>query len=129
MSVIVDSSSIFRALISRKTVKVAGESTLELARYELGNAILKEHRIFKTLTLDEAERLAGEVSTLLENMSIIHFSNQVDVLKVANETGTTYYDASYLYASKETGLILSTEDERLRKAANKLGIRTKKLEE
>jgi predicted nucleic acid-binding protein len=129
MSVIVDSSSIFRALISRKTVKVAGESTLELARYELGNAIFKEHRIFKTLTFDEAERLAGEVSSLLENMSIIHFSNQVEVLKVAAETGTTYYDASYLYASMDTGMILSTEDERLRKAANKLGIRTKKLEE
>ncbi len=55
MSVIVDSSSIFRALITRKRVKIAGESTLELAKYELGNAILKEHRIFKTLTLDEAE--------------------------------------------------------------------------
>ena len=129
MSVIVDSSSIFRALISRKTVKVAGESTLELARYELGNAILKEHRIFKTLTLDEAEKLSGEVSSLLENMSIIHFSNQVEVLKVATETGTTYYDASYLCASMEAGMILSTEDERLRKAANKLGIRTKKFDE
>ncbi len=129
MSVNVDPSSIFRALITRKTVKVAGESTLELARYELGNAIPEEHRIFKTLTLDEAEKLAGKVSSLLDNMSIIHFSNQVEVLKVATETDTTIYDASYLYASMETGLILSTEDERLRKAANKLGIRTKKLEE
>lgn len=129
MSVLVDSSTIFRALASRKTVQVAGEYTLELARYELGNAILKEYRIFKTLKLDEVEELAAAVTKLLDNMTIVSAPEEVEVIKVAVETSLSFYDASFLTAAKKMGLTLSTEDERLLKAANRLGVKTMRLEE
>jgi len=129
MSILADSSTIFRALINRKTVQIAGELTIELTQYELGNAVLKEHRIFKTLTYDEALKLAGAVNKLMDNMTIVSPPEETEILEVALETNLSFYDASYLATAKKMSLVLSTEDERLLKAANKLGVRTKRLEE
>jgi predicted nucleic acid-binding protein len=129
MSVLADSSTIFRALAVRKTVQVAGEFTLELARYELGNAILKEYRIFKTLTLDEADTLAASMEKLLDNMTIVSVPEAAEIIKVAVEASLSFYDASFLATAKKMGLTLSTEDERLLKAAKKFDVKTMRLEE
>ena len=128
MSILADTSTIFRALATRKTVRVAGEYTLELARYELGNAILKEHKVFKTLTREEAGELAGEASRLLDNMTLLPVTDFEGVMRTAVDTGLSFYDASYLYTAKSMGLTLSTEEERLGRASRGLSLPTTSLE-
>ena len=112
------------------TRRLAGHNTLELARYEVGNAILKENRIFKTLTLSEAEELIRAASTLFKNMAVLTIEDsEADITKAAIETGLTYYDASYLHTAATLGLTLATEDKRLNQAAKLAGILTTTLAE
>jgi predicted nucleic acid-binding protein len=112
------------------TRRLAGHNTLELARYEVGNAILKENRIFKTLTPSETEELTRAASTLLKNMTVLTIEDsEADITKVAIETGLTYYDASYLHTAKILGLTLATEDKRLTQAAKQAGTPTANLAE
>ena len=50
-------------------------------------------------------------------MKIIDMSVlDIEVLRFACESGLTYYDASYAYATLSNNLILVTEDKRLRNA-------------
>jgi predicted nucleic acid-binding protein len=128
LSFLADSSTIFRALTSRRAVRVAGENTLDLARYEVGNAILKEVKIFKTLSPNEAEELARAAGDLLNNMTLLSMGGIASVLEVAAETDLSFYDASYLNAAKSFGLTLSTEDAKLARTAQRLGIRTSNLD-
>ncbi len=128
MSILADSSTIFRALASRKTMRVAGENSLDLARYEVGNAILKELVIFKVLSPEQAEVLAHEGETLFSNMTMFSALSEEEVLAVAFETGMSFYDASYLLTAKNWGLTLATEDTRLSRVAQRLGISTVSLD-
>ena len=124
MSLLADSSTIFRALATRRATRVAGESTLDLARYEIGNAILKERKIFKALTAEQAKLLAREGETLLRNMTLLPALNVEEILELAMKTGLSFYDTSYLYTARREGLKLATEDTRLSKVAGDLGIIT-----
>jgi predicted nucleic acid-binding protein len=121
MSVLADASTIFLALVTRRTVRVAGSYTLDLARYELGNAALRQLRS-GTFSEEEAMELAEASSSILRNMVILPVEDEPKVLRLAAATGLTFYDASYLHTAERLRLTLATEDARLAHAAKHIGV-------
>jgi len=121
MSVLADASTIFLALAKRMTVHVAGSCTLDLARYELGNAALRQLRL-GTLSEEEAAELAEASSSILGNMLVLRVEDEPEVLRLAAAMGLTFYDASYLHTAERLSLTLATEDARLGRAAKRVGV-------
>jgi predicted nucleic acid-binding protein len=129
MSLLADASTIFRALITRRTARVAGEYTLDLARHELGNATLRQMRTHGTLTEEEAEELSAAAHSTLLNMTTLTVDDEPGVLRLAAATGLTFYDASYLHTAARLNLTLATEDTRLAQAAEEADVPTTSLAE
>ena len=94
---------------------------LDLTFYEVGNAIWKESSLTKFLTPKEAEKLMTTAETVLANINRV--TNEAKdfqkILKIAQTEKLSYYDSSYVYSAKETGLQLVTEDKELRTKARK----------
>ena len=94
---------------------------LDLTFYEVGNAIWKESSLTKFLTPKEAEKLMTTAETVLANINRV--TNEAKdfqkILRIAQTEKLSYYDSSYVYSAKETGLQLVTEDKELRTKARK----------
>jgi predicted nucleic acid-binding protein len=94
---------------------------LDLTFYEVGNAIWKESSLTKFLTPKEAEKLMTTAETVLANINRV--TNEAKdfqkILKIAQTEKLSYYDSSYVYSAKETGLQLVTEDKELGTKARK----------
>ncbi len=129
MSYVLDSSSIFKAIKQNKVDGIAGAQTLELARYELGNALWKECTKRRSVTPQELVELAGVVKSALNLMeeSTVRCSER-EVLDLARELKLTYYDASYVYCAASRGSILVTEDDEILKRAGHR-VRTMRLDD
>lgn len=98
-----------------------GGHVLDLTSYETANAIRKLSGPMGRLTEDEANALLDSVQSFLEALSEIRH-HEIDVgetLKMALTEDLTFYDAAYLYAAREKGLTLVTDDEVLAKKASK----------
>ncbi|MCX6649146.1 MAG: type II toxin-antitoxin system VapC family toxin [Candidatus Bathyarchaeota archaeon] len=120
---VIDASSIYTAIKEKKVRYVMGSTTIELARFELGNIIWKEHTLLHHITWDEAIQLMELGEKTLKTLLFIDLSGfETDILETAHSSGLNYYDASYLQATKELEVELFTEDKRLAKAAAHLGI-------
>ncbi|MEQ9715400.1 MAG: type II toxin-antitoxin system VapC family toxin [Candidatus Asgardarchaeia archaeon] len=88
--------------------------TINLAYYEIGNAIWKDVHIFKSYTLDDGVYLLNIIYNLLEYMHIIDTTNYYDeILNVAERLSITFYDASYLVSAFKRCLLLVTDDMRI----------------
>jgi predicted nucleic acid-binding protein len=130
VSRILDSSAIFRSMKDRATDAIAGGCTLELARYELGNIVWKQHTLFKTIDGEESLRLIRVVADILNTLEILHVKGVEDrVLELAEEHSVTFYDASYLFHTRELGLPLVSEDKELIEKARKMGVKASTLPE
>ena len=125
MKHVLDSSAI--ALILKKlggeSIEVLEESaTLGLAAYELGNILWKEYTLRRLIGLEEAVRRAEQIAKILEVIQLENIKSAEEfkeVMKLAAQLDLTFYDASYLYLAKKTGMPLVTEDkELLEKAKN-----------
>ena len=104
-------------------------STIPLAYYEVGNAVWKECFLLKRLDVEKAVRLLASVFAIMGEMDVMGFGDErfgVAVLDAAGRLNVTYYDASYLVAAQEQDRILVTDDERLRMAAEKMGLKATK---
>ena len=104
-----------------------GSTTLALTPYEIGNALRTETQLTKTLTKKEADRLLYILYRLHAVLSIeapATAEEAINILAVTRETGTSFYDASYLAEARKKRLPLATEDRRLAKTAIKNGIHT-----
>lgn len=116
MKCLFDSSAIFRAIKENKIDLLAGNYTLELARYELGNIIWKDYFLQAKVTKEESEMIAKTVKHALAIMEILQVAcNEEEILKTATQLKITFYDASYAYFAKAKELQLITEDSRLMK--------------
>jgi len=125
---LLDSSSIFEALKTLNLKPLEGSSTLDLARYEVGNAIWKHGNILNTLTLKEAKLLMEEASRLFSLLDVVDVSGgESDILELAGQLKTTFYDASYLHVAKGMGVPLVTEDMWLAEKAHDMGLETRRL--
>ena len=94
---------------------------LDLTSYEAGNGIWKESELLKTLSAEEAIRLAENISLVLSTLekSTVEAAEFFFVLNIAKAERTTFYDSSYVYVAKRDKLTLITEDQRLSKVARK----------
>ncbi len=114
MKYLFDSSAIFRAIKENKIEALAGNYTLELARYELGNIIWKDSALQAKISNQEAKTLIKSARHTLGIMEIIDaIGNEDEILETAMGLKITFYDASYVTVAKAKGLSLVTEDARL----------------
>jgi predicted nucleic acid-binding protein len=94
---------------------------LDLTVYELGNGIRKESELIRSLSPDEAEKLASDVSLVLSNLDKLAISAAEfpAVLSIAKSERKTFYDSSYIYVAKREKMTFVTEDQNLSKIARK----------
>jgi len=116
---IFDASSIFVAIRKMKPEVLRGNTTCELAKYELGNALWKEFALHSSISLGEAEKLMDTVIRAIELMNI-RSPDWSDAFKLSLKLNITFYDASYLQLAINDGTSLVTEDEKLREKAEKV---------
>jgi len=102
--------------------KLDGLATLDLAFYEIGNALWKQV-VRGVASREEVERTALAIGKLLLVKGVIKVGwrdlGYSAILNLAVDNGITFYDASYLAASIAFGVPLITEDEKLRRVAAK----------
>ncbi|MEM2902296.1 MAG: type II toxin-antitoxin system VapC family toxin [Candidatus Bathyarchaeia archaeon] len=127
---ILDSSAIpivLKRLKEKSVEALEGKTILDLTRYELGNAIWKEHKIKKLVAVQEAVNKAEGMAKILEILTVEKLES-VEEFKSAMELAVklklTFYDASYLYKAKSMGLPLITEDRELHEKASDADVKT-----
>ncbi len=105
--------------------KLAEGSTIYLAYYELGNALWRESLLLKRISVEEAEKSLDLMYSILERIQVASLDNETgsEVLDMAYKFKLTFYDAAYLVEAKKTGKTFVTDDIKLAKAAENLGIK------
>ena len=129
MKYLFDSSAVFEAIKENKIELLAGNYTLELARYELGNVIWKDCSLQGKITIEEMLGLAKVLTHALGLMEIIPVAcSEEGILGIAAQLKVTFYDASFAYHAKSKELTLVTEDLRLIKRITPV-VKTSRLNE
>jgi predicted nucleic acid-binding protein len=114
MKYLFDSSAIFRAIKENKIETLAGNYTLDLARYELGNIIWKDCALQAKISEKESKMLIQVVKRTLTIMNVLGIAgSEEEILDTAIQHKITFYDAAYAQLAKEKELHLITEDSRL----------------
>jgi predicted nucleic acid-binding protein len=125
MRFLLDASStlqLIKKLEEDMALRILSEGcVLDLGKYEVGNAIWKEHILRHTITEDEFDEFFRLLTSVIIHSQIVRVEAQdlPDVAKIAAKEKITFYDASYVEVAKDQKLILITEDEKLGKAAAK----------
>ena len=113
-------SSVIIALCDRGNIDRLLEGwTLDLAFYEVGNAVWKQVYVHRTLTTDEGNISLDALTEVVKNIRKAPVKEPLEILKIAVAEGLTYYDAAYLYAAIRNGKTLVTNDEKLCTSAQK----------
>ncbi|MEM4870944.1 MAG: type II toxin-antitoxin system VapC family toxin [Thermofilaceae archaeon] len=121
-----DSSSIVN-LVKKGVLKpLAAGATINLAVYESVNAVWKEHRLLGKIDGRIAAEWIALLAEIFNTIPVYSLSElgEMDrvltgIFSLAVSEGITVYDASYIYAAETMGLVLVTDDSRLRSAAEK----------
>ena len=119
MKPLFDPSSIINLCTERKIERLLDGCTLNLAFYELGNAIWKQVHLHKALTPEEGGEALAALTEVYGQMRELPVEDASSILNIAVEEGLTYYDASYIHAAKKNEAVLVTDDRRLHTAASK----------
>lgn len=122
-----DSNAIYRLIreAPEKSIEILSEgTTIYLAYYELGNALWRECRLLKRISVEEAEKSLNLMYMMLQRMQVATVKNGNEILSTANEYNLTFYDASYLVEAKKNNRVLVTDDVKLAKTAEALGVAT-----
>ena len=106
--------------------KLTEGTTIYLAYYELGNALWRECRFLKKISIEEAEKSLDLMYALLELMQIatVNSKKGTEIIGVANRFNLTFYDAAYIVEAKHSNKTLVTDDIKLAKTAEALNVRT-----
>src|SRR2546428_6806322 len=124
-NLIFDASSTYIMIKGKDLESLRDSSTLDLAFYEIGNAVLQESRME---IIDQ--RASAAIAQVLQNlagiMNVVPFGNlnAENVLKIARQARLTFYDASYIELAKSNKEALTTDDSPLDIAARRKGIKT-----
>ena len=122
---IFDASSVY-ILVKNEDLKGLRDSrTLDLAFYEIGNAIIQEQRM-RIIDQKTSDVLSEILQNLAEIMDITKFQEleASKVFGIARKSGLTFYDASYLSLAQDTRKAIVTDDRDLVKAARKIGLQS-----
>ncbi len=115
MKYLLDASSLYRLAEANKLHIIEDSATLDLARYELGNAVLKDLTMLKRIGETDAYKLITFLYQILDSVKQLKVSEGHGVLKMASALKLSFYDAAYVYCAKSSNLTFITEDEKLRK--------------
>ena len=101
-------------------------STIHLAYYELGNALWRECLLLKRISMEEAEKALCFMYEILQRMQIasLDIDTGRQVLDAACKFNLTFYDSTYLTEAKKSNTPLVTDDKKLARAAENIGIKT-----
>ena len=101
-------------------------TTISLAYYELGNALWREAHLLKRISIEEAEKSLSLMYAMLMRMQIVEVDGEqgIEILQTAHKCNLTFYDSAYLLEAKKASKILVTDDKKLAKAAEILGVET-----
>ena len=116
MKYLFDASALLNLVrrLGEESLKILEENyILTLTIYEVGNALWRETRLLRRLTIDEAEEVMRAIITLIKFMQVTEPQDPIEVLRISNEIETTFYDAAYVITALRRGLILVTDDRRL----------------
>lgn len=119
MKLLFDPSSIINLCTEQKIERLLDGCTLNLAFYELGNAIWKQVHLHKALTPEEGSEALAALTEVYDQMRELPVEDASSILNIAVEEGLTYYDASYIHAAKKNEAVLVTDDRKLHTAATK----------
>ena len=119
MSYLYDSSAIINLCGEGKTERLLDGWTINLAIYELGNAMWKQAIIHRRITLEEAYLILDSLTEVFRRMRKPEAEAPLRTLEMAVREGLTYYDASYINTAAEKDLILVTDDEKLYKVSKR----------
>ncbi len=115
---LVDSSSLVKALKLGRLEPLAGQAIQWLTPYEVLNALWKEARLVGSLSIEEALFLQEILSEVMGQMEVLApIGLEREVLEYALSHRISVYDASYVVVAERMGLALVTEDSRLSEAA------------
>jgi len=116
---LLDPSAIINLCGEKKIDKLLEGWTLNLAFYELGNAVWKQVHIHKTITSDEANTILSLLTEIFKKLKKPETEEALEILKIAIKESLTYYDASYIHAAMENSLTLVTDDKQLYTTSSK----------
>jgi len=125
MKFLFDASSMVQVIKSceeEKTLRLLNENCiLDLTKYEVGNALWKEHVLHRTIGADEFRESLGLLRTIILRTKVLSVDASAlpDVAEVAEKERITFYDASYVMIAKVQNLTLVTEDVHLAKVASR----------
>ena len=115
MKYLFDASALLNLVrrLGEESLKILEENyILTLTIYDVGNALWREARLSRRLTMDEAEAIMRAIITPIKFMQVIELQDPIEVLRISNEIEITFYDAAYVVAALRRGLILVTDDRR-----------------
>ena len=120
---VLDASSIVRICLTRGLELPQNPTTIDLAKYEVFNAILvlsrrgllREDEVSKIISY--AEKILGRIKMLGVNIRELR-----EIYEAARQHGLTVYDAAYLYTAKKLGGVLVTEDKELLSRSKQVGV-------
>ena len=106
--------------------KLMEGATISLAYYELGNALWRESHLLKRISIDEAQKSLSLMYSMLSRVNVTDVSAEEGnkILETAHEFNLTFYDSAYLVVANKNSTILVTDDGKLAKAAENLGVNT-----
>ena len=118
--------NIIRDLPPGAVEKLVDGATIYLAHYELGNALWKECLLLKRISIQEAKESLDFMYSILERMQVSSLCNEsgIEILDTAYKFNLTFYDAAYLMEAKKSDKTLVTDDKKLAKAAEQVGVKT-----
>ena len=124
-----DANAIYRLIreCPEKAMDTLMESTtISLAYYELGNALWREAHLLKRISIEEAEKSLSLMYAILMRMHAeeVDCDQGTQILQTAHKCNLTFYDSAYLAEAKKNSKILVTDDTKLAKAAETLGVET-----
>lgn len=115
---IFDASAILNLLEGGSLPNLSESGTIDLALYEIGNAVWKHVHLTKKLSQSQGEKIILSASILIGEMLLVN-TDSTNVLKLAVKEDLTFYDASYLQVAYSTNSELITDDKKLRDKAEK----------
>ena len=91
--------------------------------YEVGNSLWKLTLLLKSINLKDAMEILDVLKSLVlrKIITLIRFDDldAPRIIKLAVDEELTFYDASYIVAGEKLNATLATEDEELRRKAEK----------
>ncbi len=102
-------------------------SISDLTIFEVGNVLWKK-RDENLMNMPEGDlyqvtkRIESVIAFLAR--SPISSNELTSIFRLSQDTGLTFYDASYLHLARRDGKILITENKKLSKASTEMGVRT-----